>query len=143
VERGADDRWRLGWEYFDAIATFAADALIAVEASGHAGGAAVLYLVSGTKAAYLHSVRWGGSPGATTLANWHAFDALCEAGVHEVNLGGGVTTDPQDSLLAFKRSLGGDERVLYISGRAVDAREHERAVFAGRARPLPTGAIIL
>ncbi|HXQ19720.1 MAG TPA: hypothetical protein VN781_08860 [Acidimicrobiales bacterium] len=141
-ERGASERWRLTPTYFEALAAHAADALVAVECIGTGGGSAVLYLVNGPRSAYLHSVRWGDSAGATTLANWHAFGALWQAGVCEVNLGGGVTTDPADSLLAFKRSFGGEVRMLYLAGRALEPLEHERAVRAGLARPLPEGSVV-
>jgi Acetyltransferase (GNAT) domain len=133
----AEGRFRLGSEYFEALATHGGSSVVFTEATGGNSGASVVYLYDRTRAAYLHSVRWGASTGATTICNWRAFERLAELGVEEVNLGGGVTSEPDDPLFVFKRGFGGCSTTLQLAARVYDAEAHERAVSAGLARPLP------
>ena len=138
---GAEERFLLGPKYFDALATQAGNSLVVAEATDGDSGAGVLYLYDRSRAAYLHSVRWGSSTGATTLCNWRAFERLAELGVEEVNLGGGLTAEPDDPLLAFKRGFGGSPAALYLAARVYDPEAHEHAVSSGLARPLPMCAV--
>jgi serine/alanine adding enzyme len=137
----AEGRFRLGSEYFEALAIQGGSSVVFAEAAGGDSGAAVLYLYDRTRAAYLHSVRWGASTGATTICNWRAFERLAELGVEEVNLGGGVTSEPDDPLFVFKRGFGGHSATLQLAARVYDAEAHKRAVSAGLARPLPECAV--
>ena len=137
----AEERFLLGPQYFDALAIQAGSSLVLTEATDGDSGASVLYLYDRSRAAYLHSVRWGSSTGATTLCNWRAFERLAELGVEEVNLGGGLTAKSDDPLLAFKQGFGGSPAELYLAARVYDPEAHERAVSSGSARPLPTCAV--
>jgi Acetyltransferase (GNAT) domain len=134
---GAQERFRLSNSYFTSLATEAGESFILAEATDGDSGASVLYLYDRYRAAYLHSVRWGASTGATTICNWRAFESLADLGVEEVNLGGGLTTDLSDPLLAFKQSFGGRAGTLHLAARVYDPDGHERAVSSGTARPLP------
>lgn len=139
---GAEKRFRLDPKYFDALATQAGNSLVLAEATEDDSGASVLYLHDRSRAAYLHSVRWGASTGATTLCNWRAFERLADLGVEEVNLGGGLTAEPDDPLLAFKRGFGGLSAALHLAARVYDPEAHQRAVSSGLARPLPRCAVL-
>jgi hypothetical protein len=140
---GAGTRWDLGSPYFRALAESPlVDAVIA-RADGPSGGAACVIFRSGPRAAYAFAERWGDAPGATTLALWTACVELRAGGVDELLLGGGTTDDPDDPLLAFKRSWGGSAVPMLVGARAFDRAAHDRLVAAGVARPLPEPAVLV
>jgi hypothetical protein len=136
----AEARWRLDAAHFDALATSGAELWLST-ARNDDGGASLLFVVAGERATYLYGTRWGDVRAASTLAHWHAQEQLGRAGVRELLLGGGVTTDPDDSLLRFKRSWGGRDEQLFLGARVYDQRAHDAAVEAALARPLPEGVV--
>jgi hypothetical protein len=136
-------RWRLGPEFFRALALASHEEATISWARRADGGAASLFLRSGAHAAYAFSTRWGNAGTAATLSMWTAFEELARGGVREVLLGGGLTSRSEDSLLSFKRSWGGQLDQIFIAARAFDRYAHERLVAAGSARPLPIGTIDL
>jgi hypothetical protein len=137
---GADERWILAPAVFTALADTGVDAWIATAASA-TGGAALIYVTSGSAATYLYGTRWGTPRGESTLAHVRMHEHLAASGCTEALLGGGVGEGDDDSLLAFKRSLASRESTLYLAARSFDPAGHERAVRAGVARPLPVAAV--
>jgi dTDP-4-amino-4,6-dideoxygalactose transaminase len=137
----AAERWRLGPQYFAALARDdGLDAWIA-EARDDQGGAACLVVRSGPVASYVYGTRWGRGGRATTLALWRAQEELAALGVGELLLGGGVGDADDDSLLRFKRRFAPREERLLLGARVFDRGAHDAAVREGRARPLPDGAV--
>jgi hypothetical protein len=136
----ADARWRLDDEHFHALATSGAELWLS-SALDADGGASLVFVVSGARATYLYGTRWGDVRAASTVAHWRAQEELAAAGVTELLLGGGVTTDPDDSLLRFKRSWGGRDEQLFLGARVYDQRAHDAAVAAALARPLPRSVV--
>lgn len=118
----AAPRWRLGLPYFQEIANLGDDAdCFAVHSSDGTMGAAGVFLF-GRSVAYYHLAATVDKP-EPGLA-----DVIVGAGVQEANargcdwlhLGGGVTSAKDDSLLAYKRSFGGLQRVVYGVHRVFD-----------------------
>ncbi len=60
--------------------------------------------------------------GAGNLALWHISNFLIEQGISFFNLGGGRTTNPQDSLWKYKRSNSIGETAFYIGKRIINAK---------------------
>ena len=140
--KDAAPRWRLDTGYFLALASEPAADITLCRVAGADGGAMGLFLRSGPYAAYLYATRWGNTGGASSAVLWHAQERLAEAGVQELLLGGGVSIDPTDSLLAFKRSLSDRVEPFWLASRGFDISAHDAAVAAGLARPLPDGVVI-
>ena len=145
-QRMADDRWHVDMEHFERLVGAAGDRLwlsVATRGETHDDGAAALFLGAEGRAMYLYAVRWGDAAGAPSLVLWEGQRRLAALGYHELNLGGGTTTDLDDPLLRFKRSLGDREVTMLLAARVYDREAHEHAVQAGEARPLPSAATAL
>jgi len=63
-------------------------------------------------------------PGATNLVLFTAAQAGRLEGFERLHLGGGRTTETDDSLLQFKRSMGTDTHPFYIAKRVHNAEAH-------------------
>jgi hypothetical protein len=140
--KDAAPRWRLDASYFTALAEEQAADIQLCSVASPEGGAMGLFLRSGRYAAYLYATRWGMTGGASSAVLWHAQQQLADNGVDELLLGGGVSTDPEDSLLTFKRSLSDRVEPFCLASRGFDIPMHDAAVVAGLARPLPAGVVI-
>lgn len=135
---GAPARWQLGAHYFARLERLLGDRAAILGAFSPDGdlkaGAVFLF---GTSVAYYHLAAT-----APDRANGYADRLVLEGmrlarskGVQWMHLGGGRTSQPDDSLLAYKRSFGGFTRPTY-SVRQV----HNRRVYDELSRGLaPTG----
>jgi len=122
--RGAAARWFFPENYFEACVRRLGPARSRLFFARRDGALAAAYLVLNDEStAWYH---FGGSD-----ANWLALrpnnllmhETLAWArrhGLARYHLGGGVTGEPNDSLLRFKSSFGGQRAVLYTYGRVHD-----------------------
>ena len=142
-ELDADPRWRLHRDTFLVLAACDVDAwCVTVQTADAGAGASVIYVVANTTAVYLYGTRWGRPHGEPTLAHVEMHGHLAALGVTDAVLGGGVTDAADDSLLAFKRTLGSREQPLHLAARAFDADAHDDAVGRGLLRSLPAKAVL-
>lgn len=108
---------------------------VTVVRSGAAVIGMVLWMVDGERAHY-HLGAYseeGYAVGASFAAFEHGLRHLEGAGVVDVDLGGvaGLSDDPADGLVRFKRGWGAESRIARLGGRIVD---HERyAILSPRA----------
>lgn len=76
-------------------------------------------------ALFMYSERYGhyhlsggnravSSMGANNLMLWKAALEMKKLGVHEMHLGGGITSYPEDSLFKFKKTFSKNEKIFYI-----------------------------
>ncbi len=124
--------------YFESLASRCGPLLREARAVGASGGATHLFARTAAGAHYLYSARWGQATGCAGLALATAQDELARSGRCMLNLGGGTTAHPGDSLLAFKGRFA--DRCGWMSFGAIVYRpgQHADAVLEGQARPVPS-----
>jgi hypothetical protein len=147
--RGANARWFFPQSYFaDCVRHMGAggSALFFARCEGEL--AAAYLLLNDARRAYYH---FGASAERWTVrrpSNALMYETLLWAqsqGLASYHLGGGVTSDENDSLLRFKSSFGGVKTMLYTYGRVLHEdvyrqlcelkREHERRTCTPVANP--------
>jgi hypothetical protein len=123
--KAASPRWRLERGYFDRLAemgkpivAFASGPVI-TEPRGVDAAAIFAY---GPAVAYYHLAATAELPnaGMSDIVIAAGYREARERGCDWLHLGGGVTADKDDSLLAYKRSFGGMTRVVYAVRRVCD-----------------------
>jgi len=114
----AAERWRFSRDYIDAHFSELGARVFA--AWGEDGGERLLMTIGGYGTAYAHLLASNGRAlhtGLDEFLYYSAALALRDDGYERFHLGGGLTSDPHDSLLMFKAGLG--TRIPLASYRVV------------------------
>ena len=126
LDAGSD--YFFGETYFERLADLVDERgfMIAVREDDNLVGAAMF--LHGRRCAHYHlsTTRTGPTtPGLVNLILWVAAEEAAKRGLELLHLGGGRTAHPDDSLLKFKRRMGGRNSTFYIGKRVHSADAYE------------------
>jgi serine/alanine adding enzyme len=128
ARRRATGRWEYSTEYFARLLGELHDnaALIFSRTGGAIHTGAIILF--GGKTAYYHYAASGEAvpTGAGDLVILEAARIAAERGCQWLHLGGGLTADPDDSLLAYKASFGGERVPVFMRRRIFDLGAYDR-----------------
>jgi len=139
ARKGAPTRWSRSAEYFARIGVGCGGLMLEAREEGERHASAIF--TAGKDSAYYEFAASVGTPidGASDLLILEAAQWARGKGCTWLHLGGGVTSSPDDSLLAYKRSFGGYVRCVSSVRRILDNRAYKALCDAKGINPADDG----